>query len=194
MSDIQTGTVTSADGTGIIFDRSGEGPAVVLVQGALMGRADPVMSGIAVGLSRWFTVFSYDRRGHGDSGDTRPYAVEREAEDMAALVAAAGGSAGRRPRCSAVRPAPGWRPGPRCGTRPSPGWRCGNRRITSTTPRPGCRMTSRPSWTAWSVRAGGGGGRVLPGAGGRGQPGGRRGDARSAVLAGHGGVGPDPGL
>lgn len=93
MSDIQTGTVTSADGTGIIFDRSGEGPAVVLVQGALMGRADPVMSGIAAGLSRWFTVFSYDRRGHGDSGDTRPYAVEREAEDMAALVAAAGGSA-----------------------------------------------------------------------------------------------------
>ena len=93
MGGIQTGTVTSADGTVIVFDQSGAGPAVVLVQGALMGRADPVMSGIAAGLSRWFTVFSYDRRGRGDSGDTRPYAVEREAEDLAALIAAAGGSA-----------------------------------------------------------------------------------------------------
>ena len=93
MSAIRTGTVTSADGTLIVFDQSGEGPAVVLVQGALMGRADPVMSGIAAGLSHWFTVFSYDRRGRGDSGDTRPYAVQREAEDLAALIAAAGGSA-----------------------------------------------------------------------------------------------------
>jgi pimeloyl-ACP methyl ester carboxylesterase len=66
---IQTGTVTSADGTVIVFDQSGAGPAVVLVQGALMGRADPVMSGLAAGLSRWFTVFSYDRRGRGDSGE-----------------------------------------------------------------------------------------------------------------------------
>src|ERR1700748_2481963 len=58
-----------------------------------MGRADPVMSGIAAGLSRWFTVLSYDRRGRGDSGDTRPYAVEREAEDLAALIAAGRGQA-----------------------------------------------------------------------------------------------------
>jgi pimeloyl-ACP methyl ester carboxylesterase len=93
VSGIRTGTVTSADGTVIVFDQSGEGPAAVLVQGALMGRADPVMAGIAAGLSRWFTVFSYDRRGRGDSGDTRPYAVQREAEDLAALIAAAGGSA-----------------------------------------------------------------------------------------------------
>jgi pimeloyl-ACP methyl ester carboxylesterase len=93
MSGIRTGTVISADGTVIVVDRSGEGPAVVLVQGALMGRADPVMSGIAAGLSRWFTVFSYDRRGRGDSGDTRPYAVEREAEDLDAVIAVAGGSA-----------------------------------------------------------------------------------------------------
>ncbi len=93
MSDIQTGTVTSADGTVIFFDQSGEGPAVVLVQGALMDRADPVMSGVAAALSGWFTVFSYDRRGHGDSGDTHPYAVERETEDLTALLAAAGGSA-----------------------------------------------------------------------------------------------------
>jgi len=93
MSGIRTGTVASADGTVIGFDQSGAGPAVILVQGALMNRSDPVMSGIAAGLSRWFTVFSYDRRGRGDSGDTQPYAVEREAEDLAALVTAAGGSA-----------------------------------------------------------------------------------------------------
>ena len=93
MAGIQTDTVTSADGTVIVFDQSGGGPAVVLVQGALLGRADPVMSGIAAGLSPWFTVFSYDRRGRGDSGDTRPYAVQRETEDLAALIAAAGGSA-----------------------------------------------------------------------------------------------------
>jgi pimeloyl-ACP methyl ester carboxylesterase len=86
-------TVTSADGTVIVFDQSGVGPAVILVPGALMNRADPILSAVAAGLSRWFTVFSYDRRGRGDSGDTRPYAVEREAEDLAALIAAAGGSA-----------------------------------------------------------------------------------------------------
>jgi hypothetical protein len=98
VSAIRTGTVTSADGTIIVFDQSGEGPAVVLVQGALMGRADPVMSGIAAGLSHWFTVFSYDRRGRGDSGDTRPYAVQREAEDLAALIAAAAPAGGACPR------------------------------------------------------------------------------------------------
>jgi pimeloyl-ACP methyl ester carboxylesterase len=92
MNDIQTDTVTSADGTAIVLDQSGAGPAVILVQGALMDRADPVMSGLGAGLSRWFTVFSYDRRGHGDSGDTPPYAVERETEDLAAVIAAAGGS------------------------------------------------------------------------------------------------------
>ena len=78
MSDIRTGTVISADGTVIGFDRSGAGPAVILVQGALMNRSDPVMTGIAAGLSRWFTVLNYDRRGRGGSGDTQPYAVERE--------------------------------------------------------------------------------------------------------------------
>ena len=50
MSDLRTGTVTSADGTVIVFDQSGVGPAVILVQGALMDRADPVMSGVAAGL------------------------------------------------------------------------------------------------------------------------------------------------
>src|SRR5712691_8780155 len=93
MSGTRTGTVTSADGTAIVFDQSGAGPAVILMQGALMDRADPVMSGVAAGLSRWFTVFNYDRRGRGDSGDTPPYAIEREIEDLAALLAVAGGSA-----------------------------------------------------------------------------------------------------
>ena len=79
MTGIRTGTVTSADGTVIGFDQSGAGPAVILVQGALMNRSDPVMTGIAAGLSRWFTVLNYDRRGRGGSGDTQPYAVEREA-------------------------------------------------------------------------------------------------------------------
>jgi pimeloyl-ACP methyl ester carboxylesterase len=93
MSDIRTGTVISADGTVIGFDQSGAGPAVILVQGALMNRSDPVMTGIAAGLSRWFTVLNYDRRGRGGSGDTQPYAVEREAEDLDALIAAGGGQA-----------------------------------------------------------------------------------------------------
>jgi pimeloyl-ACP methyl ester carboxylesterase len=93
MSGIRAGTVISADGTVIAFDQSGAGPAVILVQGALMNRSDPVMTGIAAGLSRWFTVLNYDRRGRGGSGDTQPYAVEREAEDLDALVAAAGGQA-----------------------------------------------------------------------------------------------------
>ncbi|MFB4274752.1 alpha/beta fold hydrolase [Nonomuraea sp. MTCD27] len=83
----------SADGTVIAFDRRGEGPAVVLVQGAFAERRQPMMTAIASALARWFTVFSYDRRGRGGSGDTPPYAVEREIEDLAAVVAAAGGSA-----------------------------------------------------------------------------------------------------
>ncbi len=93
MNQTRTGTLTSADGTAIVFDQSGAGPAVILVQGALMDRRDPVMSGLAAGLAQWFTVFSYDRRGHGASGDTPPYAVDRETEDLAAVITAAGGSA-----------------------------------------------------------------------------------------------------
>ena len=72
MSDLRTGTVTSADGTVIVFDQSGVGLPVILVQGALMDRADPVMSGVAAGLSRWFTVFSYDRRGRRPPRGTSP--------------------------------------------------------------------------------------------------------------------------
>ncbi|MGR6921735.1 alpha/beta fold hydrolase [[Actinomadura] parvosata] len=85
--------VKSPDGTLIAYDRHGAGPAVVLVQGAFTDRRHPLMTSIATGLSRWFTVYTYDRRGRGGSGDTAPYAVEREVEDLAAVIGAAGGSA-----------------------------------------------------------------------------------------------------
>ena len=83
--------VTSKDGTTIAFDRAGEGPAVILVSGASTTRL--ANAGIAALLAPHFTVFNYDRRGRGDSGDTTPYAVEREFEDLDALIAEAGGSA-----------------------------------------------------------------------------------------------------
>lgn len=85
------GTVTSKDGTRIAFDRSGEGPAVILVVGAFNER--PTGAPLARALEQQFTVFNYDRRGRGESGDTAPYAVEREIEDLDALIAEAGGSA-----------------------------------------------------------------------------------------------------
>src|SRR5437016_1477690 len=87
-------TVRSEDGTTIAFDRSGAGPALILVGGALQQRAiDPRTAHLAELLAPHFTVFHYDRRGRGDSGDTQPYAVEREVDDLAALIKEAGGSA-----------------------------------------------------------------------------------------------------
>jgi pimeloyl-ACP methyl ester carboxylesterase len=86
-------TVTSKDGTTIAFDRSGEGPAVILVSGALAVRRDPTLAELAALLAPHFTVYNYDRRGRSDSGDTLPYAVEREIEDIEALIADAGGTA-----------------------------------------------------------------------------------------------------
>ena len=82
---------TSPDGTTIAYDRMGDGPPVILVCGAICDRA--LMRPTAEGLAKRFTVFNYDRRGRGGSGDTRPYAIEREIEDMGALVAEAGGTA-----------------------------------------------------------------------------------------------------
>jgi pimeloyl-ACP methyl ester carboxylesterase len=85
---------TSKDGTIIAFDRSGRGPALILVGGAFQFRAlDPKTAQVAGLLADTFTVFHYDRRGRGDSTDTQPYAVDREIEDLAALIAEAGGSA-----------------------------------------------------------------------------------------------------
>ena len=76
-------TVASADGTTIAYERHGQGPAVVFVDGALSvrdGKAD-----LDELLAPEFTVFRYDRRGRGDSGDTQPYASEREGEDLASI-------------------------------------------------------------------------------------------------------------
>src|ERR687893_1426414 len=83
--------VTSGDGTTIAFDRLGDGPPVIVVCGAMCDRA--LMRPTAEELAKHFTVFNYDRRGRGDSGDTAPYAVEREIEDIDALINEAGGSA-----------------------------------------------------------------------------------------------------
>lgn len=82
--------VTSADGTPIAYDQHGRGPAVVLVDGALCYRGFGPMPELAVQLAERFTVYHYDRRGRGDSGDTPPYAVNRELEDLAAIAAVAG--------------------------------------------------------------------------------------------------------
>jgi pimeloyl-ACP methyl ester carboxylesterase len=82
---------TSADGTPIAFDRIGTGPALVLVGGAFNDRRSPAE--LAERLSDSFTVYSYDRRGRGDSGFTEPYAVDREIEDLQAVIEAAGGIA-----------------------------------------------------------------------------------------------------
>jgi pimeloyl-ACP methyl ester carboxylesterase len=85
-------SVTSKDGTRITFDRLGDGPPVVLVCGGSVDRMSN--AGVAALLASDFTVFNYDRRGRGESGDTPPYAVQREVEDLDAVIAAAGGSAG----------------------------------------------------------------------------------------------------
>src|SRR6516225_4754150 len=83
-------TVTSKDSTPIAFDRSGEGAPIILVVGAFNDRATGAP--LAATLSAHFTVFNYDRRGRGASGDSTLYAIEREIEDLAALLDEAGGS------------------------------------------------------------------------------------------------------
>jgi pimeloyl-ACP methyl ester carboxylesterase len=85
--------VLSKDGTAIAFDRLGHGSPVILVDGALCYRGMGQGGQLAELLAQHFTVFTYDRRGRGDSGDTAPYAVEREVEDIAALLSEAGGAA-----------------------------------------------------------------------------------------------------
>jgi pimeloyl-ACP methyl ester carboxylesterase len=87
--------VTSKDGTSIAYDRQGQGPAVILVGGGLASRAEGVGNNapLAAELARHCTVYNYDRRGRGGSGDTLPYAVAREIEDIEALIAEAGGTA-----------------------------------------------------------------------------------------------------
>ena len=85
--------VTSKDGTAIAYDQRGTGPAVILVDGAMCYRSFGPMPHLAELLAPRFTVYNYDRRGRGDSGDTQPYALQREVEDIEALIQEAGGSA-----------------------------------------------------------------------------------------------------
>jgi pimeloyl-ACP methyl ester carboxylesterase len=80
----------SADGTRIAYETAGSGPQVVLIGGAFSTRADA--RDLAGALSGRFTTVCYDRRGRGDSGDTQPYAPERELDDLRAVIAALGGS------------------------------------------------------------------------------------------------------
>ena len=86
-------TVTSADGSTIAYDRSGEGPVVILVGGALSYRKFSKMEEIAAALAEHCTVINYDRRGRGDSTENGTYALEREIEDLAAIIDAEGGRA-----------------------------------------------------------------------------------------------------
>lgn len=84
--------VLSRDGTSIAYTTVGNGPAVILVDGALGFRSFGASSELARLLAQGFTLYSYDRRGRGESGDTQPFAVEREIEDIEALLDAAGGT------------------------------------------------------------------------------------------------------
>lgn len=86
-------TVRSRDGTPIAFTRAGAGPALVLVDGAFCHRGMGPSSPLGALLAGSYTVFTYDRRGRAESGDNRPYAAERELEDLEALIEEAGGSA-----------------------------------------------------------------------------------------------------
>jgi pimeloyl-ACP methyl ester carboxylesterase len=86
-------TVSSPDGTRIAYDKVGEGPALIVVDGALSVHSSGGKSELIDLLAPHFTVFGYDRRGRGHSGDTLPYAVDREIEDIQVLVDRAGGSA-----------------------------------------------------------------------------------------------------
>jgi pimeloyl-ACP methyl ester carboxylesterase len=86
-------TVNSADGTPLAYDRLGAGPALILVDGALCTRSFGSKPDLVNRLAAQFSVYSYDRRGRGDSRDTVPYAVEREIEDVDAMIEVAGGTA-----------------------------------------------------------------------------------------------------
>ncbi len=85
------GTVTSRDGTTIVFDKTGSGPAIVLFPAGPADRSDNTE--LVELLAPDFTVYNYDRRGRGDSGDTLPYHIDREYEDLTAVIAEAGGQA-----------------------------------------------------------------------------------------------------
>ncbi|WP_227379800.1 alpha/beta fold hydrolase [Haladaptatus halobius] len=85
--------VISKDGTKIAYEKTGQGPAVFLVDGALAYRGNFGLGSLAAALSSDFTAYTYDRRGRGKSTDTVPYAIKREIEDIDALIDEAGGLA-----------------------------------------------------------------------------------------------------
>ena len=86
-------SVVSKDGTRIAYDQTGTGPALIIVYGAMSTRSSGSKPELIALLSPHFTVYSYDRRGRGDSGDTQLYAVDREIEDIQAMIGEAGGTA-----------------------------------------------------------------------------------------------------
>ena len=88
-----TERAVSKDGTPIAYERQGHGYPLILIDGALCSRAMGPSASLAKSLAGHFTVITYDRRGRGDSGDTAPYAVEREIDDIEAVLNAAGGEA-----------------------------------------------------------------------------------------------------
>jgi pimeloyl-ACP methyl ester carboxylesterase len=87
----QYSTVVSADGTSIAYELFGDGPPLITVCGATCDRA--LMRSTAQALGEYLATGNYDRRGRGDSGDTLPYSIDRELEDIAALIDVVGGSA-----------------------------------------------------------------------------------------------------
>ena len=86
-------SVTSRDGTRIAFEKTGNGPALIIVNGALSHRRLYGDTALLRMLGEHFTTYTYDRRGRGESADVQPYAVEREIEDIEALISHAGGQA-----------------------------------------------------------------------------------------------------
>ena len=86
-------TTTSRDGSTIAYDRHGDGPALIIVDGAMNSRSSGSTPRLVELLAPSFTVYTYDRRGRGDSGDTQPYAVDREIDDIEAVITVAGGRA-----------------------------------------------------------------------------------------------------
>ena len=106
----------SADGTQIAYEQVGTGPALVLADAACGYRGFGPMAALAAELATSFTVLTYDRRGRGESTDTQPYAVEREVEDLQALLEAVGASRSETTTSCAGRSS--------TGAVTSPGWRC----------------------------------------------------------------------
>lgn len=92
-TDAFVGSVRSADGTIIAFERAGSGPILVMVDAAGGYRGLGPLGPLSELLATHFTVYRYDRRGRGESTDTLPYALEREIEDLSVIIDEAGGSA-----------------------------------------------------------------------------------------------------